>query len=247
MLGRSGAFYRAGYLCRRANDWPDGTDGQTEDTQDDNATAQTAIDSPSTPQGSPASPVLFSENIPPAGPSNDAQNFPKPSGQAKQGLGGSTVRPTIGTPQTPRAAPLTRQQLRQRMDATQPLLNSCKVPFSREIPGFSMGTFLNRMHNATYTQHYDPATDPDAPSSVEAHTVNTGPMSGRTTTLHPDFFTDTSARQGAILDHENIHRYTGWDDPHVFRAFAHDGLVRKDPYGTDEITQWILRGCKPKE
>ena len=29
MLGRSGAFYRAGYLCRQANDWPDGSDEQT--------------------------------------------------------------------------------------------------------------------------------------------------------------------------------------------------------------------------
>jgi hypothetical protein len=247
MLGRSGTFYRAGYLCRRANDWPNDTDGQTEDTQDDNARAQTAIASPSTPQDSPASPVLFSENIPPAGPNNNAQNFPKPSGQAKQGLGGSTVRPMIGTPQMPKVAPLTGQQLRQRMDATQPLLNSCRVPFSREIPGFSMGTFLNRMHNATYTQYPDPATNPMGLSSVEANTDNTGPMSRRVTRLYPDYFTDTPERQGAILDHENIHRYTGWDDPHVFRTFAHDGLVRKDPYGTDEITQWILRGCKPKE
>ena len=29
MLGRSGTFYRAGYLCRQANDWPDGSDEQT--------------------------------------------------------------------------------------------------------------------------------------------------------------------------------------------------------------------------
>lgn len=29
MLGRSGTFYRAGYLCRRANDWPDGRNAQT--------------------------------------------------------------------------------------------------------------------------------------------------------------------------------------------------------------------------
>ena len=28
MLGESGRYYRAGYLARRANDWPDGTDGQ---------------------------------------------------------------------------------------------------------------------------------------------------------------------------------------------------------------------------
>ena len=30
MLGKSGRYYRAGYLARRANDWPDGTDGQTD-------------------------------------------------------------------------------------------------------------------------------------------------------------------------------------------------------------------------
>ena len=30
MLGKSGGYYRAGYLARRANDWPDGTDAQTD-------------------------------------------------------------------------------------------------------------------------------------------------------------------------------------------------------------------------
>ena len=247
MLGRSGAFYRAGYLCRRANDWPDGTDGQTEDTQDDHSRAQTTMDSSSTQQDSPASPVLLSENIAPDGLSNDAQNFPKASGQGKQDLSGGTVRSTIGAPQTSRFAKLTDQQLRQKMDATQPLLNSCKVAFSREIPGFSTGSFLNRMHNANYTQYPDPATNPLHPSSVEANTDNTGPMSRRATRLYPDYFADTPARQGAVLAHENIHRYTGWDDARVFREFARDGLDRHNPNGTDEITEWILRGCKPKE
>jgi hypothetical protein len=244
MLGRSGTFYRAGYLARRANDWPDGTDGQA-DTQDDPEQAQTVAGSPPIQQGSSVSPVLVSESTPPDIPNADAENFSKISGQTTHGSGNGAARPAVGSSNRPNGGFLTGQELRQRMDASQPLLNSCKVPFSREIPGFSMGTFLNRMHNATYEQH--PYTHPGGSSSVESDTDSTGPIFARTTRLYPDFFVDTPERQGAVLDHENIHRYTGWDDARVFREFARDGLNRNSPYGTDEITQWILRGCKPKD
>src|SRR5580698_5736708 len=59
MLGRSGTFYRAGYLCRQANDWPDGSDEQTgmmpEDVEmqagPDSSTAQRKTSAVPTEQG----------------------------------------------------------------------------------------------------------------------------------------------------------------------------------------------------
>ncbi|MBB5064539.1 hypothetical protein [Granulicella mallensis] len=34
MIGKSGQYYRAGYLARQAGDWPDGTDNEGQETQD---------------------------------------------------------------------------------------------------------------------------------------------------------------------------------------------------------------------
>jgi hypothetical protein len=42
MIGKSGQYYRAGYLARQAGDWPDGTDNEGQETQD-GAPAQAQI------------------------------------------------------------------------------------------------------------------------------------------------------------------------------------------------------------
>ena len=107
-----------------------------------------------------------------------------------------------------------------------------------------MTRFLSEMENTTYYQYPVPYSGPPHTSSAEANTKTDGPMSGRFTNLFADFFVDTPQRQSAILVHENLHRYTGWSDDRVFRKFAGQGLTHKDPYQTDEITQWVLRGCQ---
>jgi hypothetical protein len=154
-----------------------------------------------------------------------------------------------GTSSAPRVA-LTPAELNALLTKAKALAAACSDVFNSKMgSGYSLSTFDSDMQNANYIQL------PNTPNgSVEASTSNTGPISGRDTTLYADFYLDTvdAERQPAVLAHENIHRYTGWTDADVFAAFQNSGMTpdevaaAKSFHNTDGITTWILRGCKEK-
>jgi hypothetical protein len=92
MIGKSGKYYRAGYLARQAGDWPDGTDSQAP-VKPDSAPAQTAQSQTNTPvpagpqAGTAATAADPSVNAP-AHPATNAVQNPVGGGflQAVQGL-----------------------------------------------------------------------------------------------------------------------------------------------------------------
>jgi RHS repeat-associated protein len=140
---------------------------------------------------------------------------------------------------------LTPAQLQNIKNAAMQLAAKDAKTFAKGIPGFSLKAFDSELQNATYVQ------DPHGTNgSVEANTVSTGRMSGRSTHLYADFFSDTPERQAGVLVHENIHRYTGWTDSNVFYQFQHLGMTSGEvknftSFGnTDGITTWILRMAK---
>jgi RHS repeat-associated protein len=149
--------------------------------------------------------------------------------------------PTAATPGTA----LNGAQLQAVKNAANNLAAACTNAFFGVIgQSFSLTKFDSEMQNATYNQWPTPYSGPSHGGGTEANTVITGPISGRSTNLFADFFVDTPQRQAAVFVHENIHRYTGWTDDQVFSRFAGRGLTHNDHYQTDEITQWVLRGCQ---
>jgi hypothetical protein len=126
------------------------------------------------------------------------------------------------------------------------LAAACSTVFESKMgSSYSLDTFDSEMQNANYIQEPNTFTG----RSKEASTVTTGPISGRNTTLRPDFYLDTAERQPAVLVHENIHRSTGWTDAKVFEEFGNSGMTTDEVntylqfQNTDGITTWILRGC----
>jgi hypothetical protein len=93
MIGKSGKYYRAGYLARQAGDWPDGTDSQAQ-VKPDSAPAQAAQTQTnmSAPAGTPArtaAPAAANPSVnAPAHPATNAVQNPVGGGflQAVQGL-----------------------------------------------------------------------------------------------------------------------------------------------------------------
>jgi hypothetical protein len=148
-------------------------------------------------------------------------------------------------PATTKGTALNAAQLQTIKNEADKLAAACTNAFVDVIgQSFSLTKFDSEMQNATYNQWPTPFSGPPHESGAEANTRITGPVSGRSTNLFADFFVDKPQRQPAVFVHENIHRYTGWRDERVFSRFAGRGLTHNDPWGTDEITQWVLRGCR---
>jgi hypothetical protein len=85
-------------------------------------------------------------------------------------------------------------------------------------------------------------------TSHEAVTA-AGGATGAPVVLGPDWFLDSSGRQGAVMLHEAVHSLTGWSDADVFNVFSQYGLPDADfqQFGiTDAFTQWLLAGCPLK-
>ncbi len=92
MIGKSGKYYRAGYLARKAGDWPDGTDNQAQ-VKPDSAPAQKTQTQTNTPapagtQAGTAAPAANPSGNAPAHPTTNAVQNPVGGGflQAVQGL-----------------------------------------------------------------------------------------------------------------------------------------------------------------
>jgi RHS repeat-associated protein len=166
-------------------------------------------------------------------PQNDPM-FADDDQQQMQAAGGT---PPLG----PAGTALTAQQMRTIVTDAQKLAAGCERAFSKVIPDFSLAAFDSEIKSATYNQYPTPYSGPPH-GSAEAEAI-----SRRHINLYADFFRDTSQRKAAIIVHEDLHGYTGWSDGNIFFMFQHYGLPHNEfinHQGTDEITRWILNGCR---
>jgi len=114
---------------------------------------------------------------------------------------------------------------------------------------YTKANFFQDLMNAPIEQY--PLGTPNIP----AHTAGAAsdapvPQPGGSIRLFPDFYGvpahhTTESWREFVIDHEEIHRFTGWDDPTVEAKFASSGLVSVSGYSTD-ITDWLASGCQPK-
>jgi hypothetical protein len=86
-------------------------------------------------------------------------------------------------------------------------------------------------------------------TATEAVTAAPGGPMPSPVVLGPDWFLDSTAREGAVMLHESVHSITGWSDADIFNNFGPLGLPTgsfKAAGDTDGFTQWLLKGCPPK-
>jgi RHS repeat-associated protein len=138
------------------------------------------------------------------------------------------------------------------------LPENCEKVFKKVIPGFTRRRWDQV---AESTPFFFARTDPMANVLTQADVVGgndkttlnqslgfgidartiSGPW-GPAILLGPNAFSNPLGVD-LVMQHEDVHAYTDWDDATVFEKFKPFGLVRRDP-GTNDITVWLSKNCK---
>ncbi len=137
------------------------------------------------------------------------------------------------------------------------LSENCIKVFKKVIPGFTRRRWDEVAESTPLFFARDPAanglTQNDVVGNKDMTTLNgslgfgvegltlQGPW-GAAILLGPNAFSNPLGVDLVLL-HEDLHAYTGWDDPTLFQKFKRFGLVQRNP-GTNDITVWLSKDCK---
>ena len=124
--------------------------------------------------------------------------------------------------------------------AQQNLPSNCDAVFTNVMGSiYNNASFFASLFATTFIQ-YPPGSQISLTSVTASTAIN---QPGRPITLYPDFYPWGIVLppnfQGAVLTHEQIHRFMGWTDTMVQTAF---GLPATNY--TENITDFLLRGCQ---
>jgi RHS repeat-associated protein len=158
----------------------------------------------------------------------------------------------------------TNKQMRKKLGDTVGALSSNCVKAVTGITGQSMATVKEfgaslNFYDATPSSKYANVSQDDVSGNGNSTTL-AGTFAGSADPVAKTIYDAQSPAvligvnfagrdpdlQGGILVHETLHAVMSTGDDGLFNALLKCGLVRSDPFGTEEISEWFKNGC-PKQ